>query len=116
MKKHAERSLNELRDEMRAVARGARKAPPIAPTAVLPLFSPGNIEMLEAIGMHQPDSISELATALGRAQSNVSRALQALIRHGLVRLEREEGKRTLRPVLVARFLKVDLRTGAYEVE
>jgi predicted transcriptional regulator len=55
--------------------------------------------------------VSQLVARTGRAQPNVSRSLQLLARHGLIRLERE-GKE-VRPVALARSIDVDLAAGTY---
>jgi predicted transcriptional regulator len=106
------KSLNDLREEMRSVARGDSKAPPLpAATMLSTLSSPGNLELLRIINQEQPASVSQLAARTGRAQSNVSRSLQLLARHGLIRLDRE-GKE-VRPVAVARSIDLDLAAGTY---
>lgn len=110
----AKKSLAELRDEMRAVVRGEREASPLPAGALLgTLSSQGNLDLLRLINQTQPTSVSELAELAGRAQPNVSRALQQLARHGLIRLERE-GKE-VRPVVVARKIDIDLATGTYRL-
>jgi predicted transcriptional regulator len=104
--------LTELREEMRAVARGERAASPLPAASLLgALSSPGNLELLQVINRERPESVSRLAELTGRAQSNVSRSLQQLARHGLVRLARE-GKE-VRPVPIAARIDVDLEQGTY---
>lgn len=106
------KSLRDLREEMRSVARGEREVPPLPAAAVLStLSSPGNLELLRIINQEQPASVSRLVARTGRAQPNVSRSLQLLARHGLIRLERE-GKE-VRPVAIARSIDVDLASGTY---
>ncbi|HTW69692.1 MAG TPA: MarR family transcriptional regulator, partial [Acetobacteraceae bacterium] len=73
------------------------------------LSSPGNLDLLRIISQERPASVSQLAERTGRAQSNVSRSLQALARHGLIVLERE-GKE-VRPVPLAHSVDVDLTAG-----
>jgi DNA-binding transcriptional ArsR family regulator len=51
----------------------------------------GNRELLGLIAIQRPRSISELSESAGRAQSNVSRSLTALINAGLVEV-RSEGR------------------------
>ncbi|MEO8715813.1 MAG: helix-turn-helix domain-containing protein [Acetobacteraceae bacterium] len=105
-------SLTQLREEMRAVARGEREASALPAVAVLGvLSSPGNLELLQIIGRERPESVSRLSELSGRAPSNVSRSLQQLARHGLIRLVRE-GKE-VRPVSVAARIDVDLHQGTY---
>ena len=106
------KSLHDLREEMRSVARGEREVPPLPASAMLStLSSPGNLDLLRIISQERPASVSQLAERTGRAQSNVSRSLQVLARHGLIRLERE-GKE-VRPVAVAQSIDVDLVSGTY---
>lgn len=106
------KSLADLREEMRAVARGEGNASPLPAAAVLSaLSSPGNLDLLRVIHRERPDSVSRLAALTGRAQSNVSRSLQQLARHGLVRLIRE-GKE-VRPEPAASGLAIDLMAGTY---
>lgn len=106
------KSLRDLREEMRSVARGEREPAPLPASAMLStLSSPGNLDLLRIISRERPASVSELAERTGRAQSNVSRSLQVLARYGLIRLERE-GKE-VRPVPLARAVDVDLAEGTY---
>jgi predicted transcriptional regulator len=106
------KSLRDLREEMRSVARGEREVPPLPAAAMLStLSSPVNLELLRIINQERPASVSQLVARTGRAQPNVSRSLQLLARHGLIRLERE-GKE-VRPVAVARSIDVDLAEGTY---
>ena len=108
----AKRSLIELREEMRAVARGDREASALPAGALLDVLSvPENLDLLRMIAEEAPRSVSELAARAGRAQANVSRALHRLATHGLVRLERD-GKQ-VRPQLVAQEVRVDLARSTY---
>lgn len=105
-------SLTTLREEMRAVARGER-APSERPAAhLLSALSPEALELMSVLLIKQPRSIGEVAALTGRAQPNVSRSLQQLAGHGLVRLIRDG--RSVRPEATARELRVDLATGVYE--
>jgi predicted transcriptional regulator len=105
-------SLNRLREEMRAVARGERTPPPLPAASVLSvLASAGNLELLRIIASERPESISRLAEHVGRAQPNISRALQQLLRYGLIRLVRE-GKE-VRPELAVAEIDIDLKLGTY---
>jgi predicted transcriptional regulator len=108
------KSLSELREEMRGVARGERQASALPAGALLGILSSqGNLDLLRVINQAQPSSVSELAQLVGRVQPNVSRALQQLAKHGLVRLERD-GKE-VRPVAVAQTIDIDLTTGTYRL-
>jgi predicted transcriptional regulator len=106
--------LTSLREEMRAVARGEARpsARPAAP--LLAALSPEALELLGAVLRDRPGSISQLVAATGRAQSNVSRSLQQLAGHGLIRLVREG--REVRPEPVVASIVVDLATGGYEAK
>jgi predicted transcriptional regulator len=84
----ARKSLTELREEMRAVARGERKASSL------------------------PATVSELVELTGRAQPNISRSLQLLARYRLIQLVREGREVRVEPI--ARAVRVDLATGTYE--
>ena len=75
------------------------------------LSSSGSLELLRIINQEHPPNVSQLAARTGRAQSNVSRSLQLLARHGLIRLERA-GKE-VRPVALARSIGVDLAAGTW---
>jgi len=59
----------------------------------------------------RPTTVAALVALTGRAQPNVSRSLQQLAGYGLVRLEREG--REVRPVPVAREVRVNLETGTF---
>ena len=104
--------LSQLREEMRAVARGTRDAGPLPTRALLGILSSeGNFELLRVIVHDRPESVSRLAELTGRAQSNVSRALRELARHGLVRLERHKAR--VRPVATTARIDIDLALGTY---
>jgi predicted transcriptional regulator len=100
------KSLADLRDEMRAVARGERMPSPRPAASVLTALTAETLELLNVIATHPATTVSGLAQHLGKAQSNVSRSLQRLAGHGLVRLVREG--REVRPQLVSTEIKVDL--------
>jgi predicted transcriptional regulator len=108
----ARKSLTELREEMRGVARGERRASPLPAAPLLAALSREALELLSVVLRERPATVAELAALTGRAQPNVSRSLQQLAGHGLVRLVREG--REVRPEPVARALRVDLATGTYE--
>ena len=105
-------SLAELRDEMRGVARGERQPAPLPAAPLLAALSPEALDLLRVLLQQRPATVGELVTLTGRAQSNVSRSLQVMARHQLVRLVREG--REIRPLPVTRSVQVDLMTGTYE--
>lgn len=105
-------SLTILREEMRAVARGARSASsrPVGP--LLSALSPDALELLSVLLQQRPANISDVVRLTGRAQPNVSRSLQQLASHGLVRLVR--AGREVRPDPLVQALQIDLATGTYQ--
>jgi predicted transcriptional regulator len=105
-------SLTELREEMRGVARGERRASPLPAGPLLAALSRESLDLLGVLLRQRPASITELVSMTGRAQPNVSRSLQTLAAHGLVRLVREG--REVRPEAAASALTLDLATGTYQ--
>jgi predicted transcriptional regulator len=105
----ARKNLAELREEMRAVARGDCHAAALPAAPLLAALSREALDLLGVILRERPATIADLVSLTGRAQPNVSRSLQQLAGHGLIRLKREG--REVRPVPVARELRVDLATG-----
>src|SRR5580704_16113162 len=87
-------SLESLREEMRAVARGERPAPPDAgmPTfesveVLVRLLTRENRQLLATIRDRKPRSVAELAQMTGRAQPNLTRTLAKLQDAGLIKLK-----------------------------
>lgn len=107
------RSLTELREEMRSVARGERKAPsrPVAP--LLQALTREALELLEILIQEHPGTVAEIADRTGRQQPNISRSLQRLAALGLVRMVRNGREVTPQPLV--KFLRIDLANGTYEV-
>ena len=105
-------SLADLREEMRGVARGERRASPLPAAPLLAALSREALDLLGVLLRERPASVTELVALTGRAQPNVSRSLQTLAGYGLVRLVREG--RDVRPEPVASAVRVDLATGTYE--
>ncbi|MDA8350643.1 MAG: ArsR family transcriptional regulator [Pseudomonadota bacterium] len=110
----ARKSLRELREEMRAVARGERKASPLPAAPLLAALSREALELLAVLLRKHPASVSELVELTGRAQPNISRSLQLLARYRLIQLSREG--REVRAEPMAKAVRVDLATGTYETE
>lgn len=108
------KSVTELREEMRAVARGEGKASPLPAAPLLAALSREALELLAVLLRKHPASVSELVKLTGRAQPNISRSLQLLARYRLIQLAREG--REVRAVPIAKALRVDLATGTYETE
>jgi predicted transcriptional regulator len=107
------KSLADLRDEMRAVARGERELAPRPVVPASPALTAEAVELLTALASLPETTVAGLAEHLGKARSSVSRGLQRLVGHGLVRLVREG--REVRPELIATEIMVDLASGAIRV-
>ena len=107
-----QRTLIDLREEMRAVAHGEREPPPRPVASLLKALSPEALEILELLLQEHPATVAEVAARTGRAQSNISRSLQLLARLGLVRMSRKG--REVQPVPTAAKLEINLATGTYE--
>ncbi len=115
------RTLRNLRDEMRAVARGEALAPKHASAPsyesaeavhrsaenLLRLLTPENRALMQTIDAEHPASIDALAIRLGREPGNVSRTLTKLVNQGLVRLVNGPGRSKI-PQLVARQVTISL--------
>ena len=113
------KSLAELREEMRGVARGERTPAPLPAAPLLASLTPEAIELMGALLREHPKNVRELAALTGRVQPNISRSLQLLARHGLVRLVRDG--RDVRPEPIAtevraRFFDKGLKLPARAVE
>ena len=87
-------SLSSLRDEMKAVARGARPAPVDAAEpsfnsveALVRLLTPENRQLLAVIRDRKPQSVAALAEMTGRAQPNLTRTLAKLEAAGLITMK-----------------------------
>lgn len=116
----AMRTLHDVRDEMLAVAQGSRPVPPVrsvtdgeSVSGLLSVLTPANRALMHLIATERPETVSRLAQLADRAQPNVSRALQDLAKHGLVRLVRDG--MSIRPELVAAEIDVDLVQGTCRV-
>lgn len=94
MKSAKVQSLQSLRQQMKAVARGERPAPPDAgkPSfnsvdAVVRLLTPDNRRLLALIRDRKPQSVTELVEITGRAQPNLTRTLAKLEAAGFIRMK-----------------------------
>jgi predicted transcriptional regulator len=105
------KSLNDLKEEMRAVARDERKASPLPAAPLLAALSKEALDLLSVMLRENPRA-TELAALTGRAQSNISRSLQLLARLRMVRLVKDG--RGVRPEPLVKRLSVDLESGTYE--
>ena len=113
MTKYKVQSLSSLEAEMKAVARGKRKAPADAAQpsfnsveALLRLLTPENRALLAALRKHKPGSIAELATLTGRAAPNVTRTIGKLVSAGLVELKTVKRRKV--PVAIVSHLRIDI--------
>ena len=75
------------------------------------VLSEKNRALLSLIADKRPNSIDALATASGRAKSNLSRTLRTMERYGLVRLEKGKGRK-LRPVVTFGRVELSLKVAA----
>jgi predicted transcriptional regulator len=82
MRRMKVQNLRSLREEMKAVARGARSAPADARrpsfnsvAAVVRLLTPENRRLLTVIRDRKPQSVADLVQLTGRAQPNLTRTL-----------------------------------------
>ena len=105
---------HQLRDEMMAVARGARPAPADAALpsvesveAIIRLLTPENRRLLAIIRDHEPGSIAELAPLTGRASSNLTRTLAKLEAAGLVRLTTIARRKAPRATVTRLLIEID---------
>jgi len=97
---------------MRGVARGERQASRLPAAPLLAALSQEALDLLGVLLRERPANVAELVALTGRAQPNVSRSLQLLARHRLIRLVRDG--REVRPEAIASAVCVDLATGTYE--
>ena len=94
MKRQRIVSLDALEHEMRAVARGERRAPAGAAKpsfnsvdALVRLLTPQNRRLLALIRDRNPGSVAELVQLTGRAQPNLTRTLAKLEAAGFIRMK-----------------------------
>jgi predicted transcriptional regulator len=110
MKRAKVQSLQSLREEMKAVARGERPAPPDAAKpsfnsveAVVRLLTADNRRLLALIRDRKPQSVAELVEITGRAQPNLTRTLAKLEAAGFIRMK-TVGRRKAPSVAVKRIV------------
>jgi len=91
-------SYEQMKRQTMEVARGKRRIrkgdPKIWFTSMesfAKVLSDRNRALLSLIAEMQPDSLTELSAASGRAKSNLSRTLTTMERYGLVRLRKGQG-------------------------
>lgn len=113
MTKFKVQSLKALEAEMRAVARGEKRAPADAAKpsfnsvdALMRLLTSENRTLMAIIRDEKPASIAELAKLSGRASSNLTRTLQKMESAGLVRMKIV--KRTKVPVPAVKMVRIKI--------
>ena len=106
--------LNDLEDEMRAVARGEKPAPADAARpsfesveALIRLLTPENRRLLAVIRDRKPQSINELAEITGRAASNLTRTLAKLEAVGFVQMRTVERRKVPTPAVHRLHVEID---------
>jgi len=87
-------SHDELKEEMKAVARGDQSAPGSenkvrfnSVAALTRLLTAENRELLAKVRDYEPQSIAELAEITGRAAPNLTRTLEKLEAAGLISIK-----------------------------
>ena len=103
-------SVQSLRQEMIAVARGERDAPTHAAEPsfhsvdlITRLLTPENRQLMAVIRDKHPQSVAQLAALTNRAASNVTRTLEKLAAAGLVSF-RADGRKKVPETAVGRIL------------
>ncbi len=110
MTKYKVQNLRSLRNEMKAVARGERRAPTDAAKpsfnsveAIVRLLTPENRKLLALIRDRKPQSVAELAQMSGRAQPNLTRTLAKLEAAGFITMK-AVGRRKAPSVVVKKIV------------
>lgn len=106
-------SHKDLRNEMKAVARGEKPAPTDAARTsfqsadvLLRLLTPENRTLLRMIRDERPQSVADLARLSKRAEPNLLRTLGKLEAFGLIEMQ-SEGRRRI-PVSLVHKLSVEI--------
>ena len=107
------KSHKDIREEMKAVARSEKPAPPDAAQpsfesaeVLLRLLTPENRDLLKVIGDERPQSVADLARLTRRAGPNLLRTLAKLEAIGLIEM-RSAGKRKF-PIPKVRKLRLEI--------
>lgn len=113
MKKFKVQSLGSLEAEMRAVARGEKKAPADAARpsfnsveALMRLLTPQNRLLLAIIRDRHPESIAALSKLTGRKAPNLTRTLSKLEAAGFVLMKSVDNRRV--PVANIKKLRIEI--------
>ena len=114
MTKYKVQNLRSLRNEMKAVARGDRRAPADAAKpsfnsvdAVVRLLTPENRELLAMIRDRKPQSVAELVQMSGRAQPNLTRTLAKMEAAGFITMK-AVGRRRKAPSVTVKRIVVEI--------
>lgn len=109
--------LTAIKAYTRDVVAGRRKRSPDDPLvwfssieSFAKVLSDKNRDLLALIAGERFESIDALAAASGRAKGNLSRTLRKMEQHGLVRLEKGEGRK-LRPVVPFDRVELELKVA-----
>ncbi|OAQ53681.1 hypothetical protein HTG_05325 [Natrinema mahii] len=108
---------SDLEDTLAALDAGESVDPKPSPLSVEDLetfgriFRPTNLELLEAIADHEPESIRELARSVDRHPPEVTDNVTELADYGLVDLE--DNGRAKRPVVWYDEIDVDIPIGQH---
>jgi len=102
----------QLLEEMRAVARGDRAAPPRPAARPFSVLTAEAFELINVLATTPPTTVRELAQRLGKTKSKVSRTLQRLAAYGIVRLGRDGQE--VRAELLSTELKINLLERTFE--
>jgi len=107
------KSHKEVREEMKAVARGEKPAPADAALpsfesaeVLLRLLTPENRDLLKIIRDKRPQSVADLARLTHRAGPNLLRTLAKLEAIGLIEMQ-SAGKRKI-PVSIVRKVRLEI--------
>lgn len=123
MTKYKIQSLRSLRDEMKAVARGEKKAPAGAGhtsfnsvEALLRLLTPENRALLALMRNNKPGSLAELAKLSGRAAPNLTRTIGKMAEAGLVEVRVVKHRKVAVPIVKRLKIEIDLFSEKDQVE
>lgn len=104
-----------MREYTLKIARGEIKLSVNAPKIFFPslramaeALNENNRILMEFINKYHPATIGELAALVDKDAGNVSRALKRLESYGLVKLEKQPGRRDKTPTVVAEKISMEL--------
>ena len=114
MKSYKNQGHTALKNEMKALARGAKRAPVDAGApsfnsvaALMRLLTPANRALLATIRNQRPQSIAELAKLTGRAAPNLTRTLGKLEAVGFIRMDAVAKRRVPRALVQTFRVRID---------